>query len=154
MNQALLTRLFKSIEGNQNPALIKVAKTIIEDEKRIGHEKLAKKLSTILDKKLAESKKIESSLKIAKEREFKVPVDRRYRLPLATHIEHEHLRHEMVLSQEVENKILRIEQEYLSRERLAHHGLKPRKKILLYGSSGCGKSMAGERIAIEPQCTT
>jgi len=147
MNQALLTRLFKSIEGNQNPALIKVAKTIIEDEKRIGHEKLAKKLSTILDKKLAESKKIESSLKIAKEREFKVPVDRRYRLPLATHIEHEHLRHEMVLSQEVENKILRIEQEYLSRERLAHHGLKPRKKILLYGSSGCGKSMAGERIA-------
>lgn len=147
MNQALLTRLFKSIDGNQNPALIKVAKTIIEDEKRIGHEKLAKKLNGILDRKLAEINNVQSGLKIAKGKEFKVPVDRRYRLPLATHVEHEHLRHDMVLSLIVENKILRIEKEYLSRERLAHHGLKHRKRILLYGPSGCGKSMAGERIA-------
>ena len=147
MNQTLLTRLFKSIDGNRNPALIKVAKTIIEDEKRIGHEKLANKLKIILEKKLATFEEKGPSLKTIREKEFKVPVDRRYRLPLATHIEHEYLRHEMVLSSEVENKILRIEKEYLSRERLAHHGLKPKKKILLYGSSGCGKSMAAERIA-------
>ena len=53
----------------------------------------------------------------------------------------------MVLTPEVEAKIVRIEKEYLASERLAHHGLKPRKKILLHGSSGCGKSMAAERIA-------
>ncbi|MGM0378048.1 MAG: AAA family ATPase, partial [Bacteroidota bacterium] len=87
------------------------------------------------------------SFKVAKEKNYKIPVDRRYRLPLATNIEHESLRHEMVLAPEVEGKIVRIEKEYLARERLAHHGLIPRKKIMLHGPSGCGKSMAAERIA-------
>lgn len=145
MNQALLTRLFKSIQGEENSPLMKVAYSIIEDEKRKGHSKLANKLSLILSENVSQRKENPSSLKVAKE--YRVPVDRRYKLPLATHIEHEHLRHEMVLSPDVESKILRIEKEYLARERLAHHGLKPRKKILFYGSSGCGKSMGAERIA-------
>lgn len=147
MNQALLTRLFKSIEGSSQTAVIKVAYSIIEDEKRKGHQRLASKLETILEKNIANSKSQASRLKVAKEGVYKIPVDRRYRLPLATHIEHERLRHEMVLSSEVEEKIIRIEKEYLARERLAHHGLHPRKKILLHGASGCGKSMAAERLA-------
>ncbi len=146
MNQALLTRLFKSIEGEQDTPLMKVAYSIIEEEKRKGHSKLAEKLETILKQKLSQNN-YQSSFKVVKEKNYSIPVDRRYRLPLATNIEHEFLRHEMILTPEVETKIVRIEQEYLARERLAHHGLKPRKKILLHGSSGCGKSMAAERIA-------
>ncbi len=147
MNQALLTRLFRTIEGSQEEPLVKVAFSIIEEEKKKGHTKLADKLNTILQGNLAKVSDYRPSLKIAKESTYRVPVDRRYKLPLATHVEHEQLRHEMVLTPEVESKILRIEKEYLARERLAHHGLKPRKKILLYDSSGCGKSMAAERIA-------
>ncbi len=147
MNQALLTRLFKSIEGNNNSPLIKIAYSIIEEEKKKGHNNLAEKLNSILQKGLSNSNNFKSVLKVTREGDFKVPLDRRYRLPLAIHVEHEYLRHDMVLSQRVESKILRIEKEYLARERLAHHGLKPRKKILLHGSSGCGKSMAAERIA-------
>jgi len=147
MNQALLTRLFKSIDGNRNKALIKVAYSIIEEKKRLGHNKLADKLTVILDNKIEKIKNGEQSLKPIKEKDFKVPVDRRYRLPLATHIERNYLRHHMVLSKDVENKILRVEKEYLSKERLSHYGLHPRRKILLYGPSGCGKSMAAERIA-------
>ncbi len=146
MNQTLLTRLFKSIEGGQNTPLMKIAFSIIEDEKRKGHSKLADKLTKILNDNLSkESPK--PIFKIAKEKTFNIPVDRRYKLPLATHIEHDFLRHEMVLSPEINSKIIRIEQEYLARERLAHHGLKPRRKILLHGASGCGKSMAVERLA-------
>ncbi len=147
MNQSLLTRLFKSIEGESNAPLMKIAFSIIEDEKSKGHIKLANKLSNILNENIANSGEIRSSFKILKEKSFSIPVDRRYKLPLATYIERDFLRHEMILSSEVESKILRIEKEYLARERLAHHGLKPRKKILLYGSSGCGKSMMAERIA-------
>lgn len=147
MNQALLTRLFKSIEGESDTPLMKVAYSIIEDEKRKGHIKLADKLKNILNDNLARKDEIKPSLKLAKEKSFNIPVDRRYKLPLATHIEHDFLRHEMVLSSEVESKILRIEKEYLARERLAHHGLKSRKKILFHGSTGCGKSMTAERIA-------
>ncbi len=146
MNQALLTRLFKSIEGEKDAPLMKIAFSIIEDEKRKGHSNLADKLTKILNDNL--SRELQTPIfKVAKDRTFSIPVDRRYKLPLATHVEHEFLRHEMVLSPEINSKFLRIEKEYLARERLAHHGLKPRRKILLHGASGCGKSMAAERLA-------
>ncbi|WP_296620959.1 AAA family ATPase [Marivirga sp.] len=147
MNQVLLTRLFKSIDAERDAPLMKVAFSIIEDERRKGHQKLADKLGQILKNSSLNQSYSSNNLKIAKEKVYKMPVDRRYKLPLATHIEQEYLRHEMVLSENVENKILRIEEEYLARERLAHHGLKPKKKILFHGSSGCGKSMGAERIA-------
>lgn len=147
MNEALLTRLFKTIEGNENTPLMKIAYSIIENEKKKGHGKLADKLTAILKVNTENFTHTENSLKPIRENLLKIPVDRRYRLPLATHIEHEFLRRDMVLVDSVEKKILRIEKEYLARERLLRHGLKPRKKILLYGSSGCGKSMAAERIA-------
>ncbi len=147
MNQALLKRLFKTIEGNREDPTMKVAFRIIEDEKRKGHHKVAEKLNVILQEKLQTSKASGNTLKQLKQNVYKIPIDRRYKLPLANFVEHEELRNEMVLSAEVEEKIIRIEEEYLARERLAHHGLKPRKKILLYGASGCGKSMAAERIA-------
>lgn len=149
MNQVLLTRLFKSINGEKDTPLMKVAYSIIEEEKRKGHIKLANKLNDLLAESFIDAMESTPKLKVAKDILYKVPVDRRYKLPLATHIEHDYLRHEMVLTPEVESKILRIEKEYLARERLAHHGLKPRKKILFYGSSGCGKSMGAERIAWE-----
>tara|TARA_R110002050_G_scaffold299775_1_gene466345 strand:- start:3287 stop:4291 length:1005 start_codon:yes stop_codon:yes gene_type:complete len=149
MNQALLTRLFKTIEGDENTPLMKIAYSIIKAEKEKGHTKLAEKLNAILQDNLAKIKERpnKNSFKLIKQSDFKIPADRRYKLPLANHIEQEYLRHQMVLSNDVEDKILRIEKEYLARERLAHHGLKPRKKILLYGTSGCGKSMTAEKIA-------
>ena len=147
MNQELLTRLFRAIEGDYTSPLFKVAYTIIEEEKKKGHEKLAERLNSILSNKKNRAEGNAPSLRLVKDSVYKVPVDRRYKLPLAKHIEHDYLRHEMVLSDEVEKKITRIENEYLGRERLAHHGLKPRRKILFYVSSGCGKTMAAERIA-------
>jgi len=149
MNQILLTRLFKTIEGEKNTPLMKIAYSIIKAEKDKGHSKLAQRLSTILEDNIAKSIALnkKGTFKLIKQADYKIPADRRYKLPLANHIEHDNLRHQMVLSPDVEDKILRIEKEYLARERLAHHGLKPRKKILLYGTSGCGKSMTAEKIA-------
>ncbi|MBS9525875.1 ATP-binding protein [Litoribacter alkaliphilus] len=145
MNQALLTRLFKSIEGNKETPLMKIAFNIVNEERKKGHVHLADKLEHILIDNLGKQK--EQELKPIRTNEFKLPVDRRYRLPLASHIPHEKLRYHMVLSTEVESKVQRIEKEFLAQDRLAHHGLKPRKRILFYGSSGCGKSMAAEKIA-------
>jgi hypothetical protein len=53
MNQALLTRLFKTIEGNQETPLIKIAFSIVEEEKRKGHTKLADKLISILNSNIS-----------------------------------------------------------------------------------------------------
>ena len=50
MNQDLMIRLFRSIDGNKEDDVVKIASLIIEDEKNKGHEKLATKLKFILEK--------------------------------------------------------------------------------------------------------
>jgi len=147
MNQDLIIRLFRSIEGDMDDDLIKVAKKIIESEKTIGHKKLAGKLKGILDENIAGHMSFKKELKTLLPEGTIIPTDRRHNIPLATLINTEHLRHEMILPKSVEANFQRIEKEYVARERLAHFGLKPRKKILFYGAPGCGKSMGAERIA-------
>lgn len=53
----------------------------------------------------------------------------------------------MILFEYTEARFSRIEKEYADRDRLAHHGLRYRQKILIYGAPGCGKTMGAERIA-------
>ena len=84
MNQQLLTRLFKSIEGTEDSTLVKVASSIIESKRKKGHNKLANKLELILKEQVAKSDS--TGLQLTKTKVYKMPVDRRYRLPLATHI--------------------------------------------------------------------
>lgn len=147
MNQDLLIRLFRSIEGNKNDDVVKVASLIIADEQKKGHEKLAGKLKNILDKNLSSSHFYTGELKKMLPPNIIIPTDKRRNFPLATIIDNEELRHEMVLTAETEEKIRRIEKEFSAKERLAKHGLKYRQKILFYGAPGCGKSMSAERIA-------
>lgn len=142
-----MMRLFRSIDGNKDDDIIKVASLIVEDERNKGHKKLAGKLQLILDKKISSN-----SANNARLREFPtngkvIPFDKRNNFPLAVSIPRDDLRHEMVLDPKTETQIRRIEKEFAARERLAHHGLKYRQKVLIYGSPGCGKSMSAERIA-------
>jgi SpoVK/Ycf46/Vps4 family AAA+-type ATPase len=147
MNQDLMLRLFRSIEGDRDDDVVKVASLIIEDEKKKGHEKLAEKLSSILHKNIHSSHTFRNELKRMLPDGVVIPTDKRNNFPLATSINRDELRHEMVLPFETEEKIRRVEKEFAAKERLAHHGLKYRQKILIYGAPGCGKSMSAERIA-------
>lgn len=147
MNQELMIRLFKSIEGSPNDDIVKVAERIIEEESKNGHTKVAARLKDILQKNIHTYTTFQGNLKSILPQGVTIPTDKRYNIPLAAHIEREKLRHEMVLPDLVEEKIKRIEKEYVARERLKKMGLKPKQKILLYGSPGCGKSMTAERIA-------
>jgi SpoVK/Ycf46/Vps4 family AAA+-type ATPase len=147
MNQELLVRLFRTIEGDPNEDIIKVAEKIIAEEASKGHTKLANRLSEILKKNINSYQSFKGELKNLLPKGISIPTDRRYNVPLATSVEREKLRHEMILPNDVDEKINRIEKEYVARERLKLHGLKPKQKILLYGAPGCGKSMTAERIA-------
>lgn len=149
MNQDLLIRLFKSIEGDKNDDIVKVAEKIIDEEKKKGHSKLAERLSMILNRNLEGHESFHKQLRNLLPDGTTIPKDKRNNIPLASFIEHEELRHEMILPKDIETKIYRIIQEYAARERLAHYNLKPRRKILFYGTPGCGKSMSAERIAWE-----
>ena len=147
MNQDLMVRLFRTIEGEPNEDIIKVAERIIDDENKKGHVKLATKLKDILTKNVQSYSSFRGELKAILPKGINIPTDKRYNIPLATSIDRERLRHEMILPDDIELKLQGIEKEYVARERLKHHGLKPKQKILLYGATGCGKSMTAERIA-------
>jgi SpoVK/Ycf46/Vps4 family AAA+-type ATPase len=147
MNQDLLVRLFRSIDGEQTDDIVLVAESIIEDERKKGHEKLAERLKNILNKNIKATQSFKGELRSIFGNSILIPTDKRSNIPLAVQVQRDSLRHEMILSKEVEEKIERIEKEFLARERLAHFGLHPRRRILLHGYPGCGKSMSAERIA-------
>lgn len=138
-------RLFRTIDREKNAELAKVASLIIDDEKRKGHSRLAEKLNSIISKDRPRSQSVSYELKQL--RPSSIPTDKRNNIPLAIKIPREQLRHEMVLDESTEMKIRTIEKEFAAKERLAHFGLQYRRKILIYGSPGCGKSMSAERMA-------
>ena len=109
MNSELMIRLFKAIEGDSNDDIIKIANKIVEEENKLGHSKLALKLKDILKKNVQSYTSFRGELKSILPKGVLIPTDKRYNIPLATHIEREKLRHEMVLAKEIENKIKQIE---------------------------------------------
>lgn len=142
LNAKLLNRLIQSISSNDIQALSQLAKTIVEDEKKKGHDKLANQLEAIINNSDALSKINESKTGMTS-----LPVSRRHNQTLATMIYRDKLKHHMVLSVELEKRFDKIEREYSARERLLKYNLKPRSKIMLYGPPGCGKTLGAERLA-------
>ena len=128
--------------------IVKVAVAIIYSERKKGHGKLADRLTGIPNRNVRSAQSLKGGeLKNIFCSTIAIPTDNRKNIPLAVEIPREDLRHEMVLPIDIEAKIQRIEKEYVARERLAIFGLKPKRRILLHGAPGCGKSMSAERIA-------
>lgn len=144
MKQETLKLLFRAIDGEPEDDIVKIANRIIKEEKEKGHTRLAETLNKILNQNLKTSKLLNRELKDV----FgNIPTSKRTQIPFAVPIDRKDLRHHMVLPSEIEGRLLRIEKEYVAKERLANFGLKPKQKLLFYGPPGCGKSMAAERIA-------
>ncbi|HBR92909.1 MAG TPA: AAA family ATPase [Opitutae bacterium] len=148
MNAALLRRLFASAQTGSNPDLKAVCRAIIEDEKRLGHSKLATELESAYTKIEPTDSGSAGRPRPPRTNSLSaLPSSKRDSAPLVQVLEHSQLRHHMVLPSEVEQRFIRIEKEYAARSRLAQYGLNARKRILLYGPPGCGKSLGAERIA-------
>lgn len=145
MNSELLKRLIRAIAANGDPALVRLAERVVDDEEKKRHSRLAKQLREVL----ATSKNVGAPppARITAEDTRELPRSRRYQDLLLHFTPQEHLQHHMVLPPEVEERFARIEKEYAARERLARSGLKPRRRILLYGPPGCGKTLGAQRLA-------
>ena len=147
MKAALLKRLFSAIKQGSDPDVVAVCDQIVEDEKRLGHNKLAADLEKSLHLAKERRKNVGLGQKSSSAILSSLPASKRDSVPLVQVIAHNDLRHHMVLPVEIEEKFLRIEREFAARSRLAAHGLRSRKRILLYGPPGCGKSLGAEKIA-------
>ena len=145
MKAELYKRLFKAIYTEDVISLKKIAITIIQEERKLGHNVLADSLEkiTITEKPkytLFDGRRNETGL-------ASLPKSKRNNSQLVSYIPREQLKHHMVLPEGVEERLLSIEQEYAARERLKRYNLVPKRKVLLYGPPGCGKTMSAERIA-------
>lgn len=145
MKAELYKRLFRAIYSEDLVSLKKLAITILQEERKLGHNVLAENLEKIaITEKpkytLFENKKNETGLSA-------LPKSKRTNSQLVSYIPREQLKHHMILPSEIEERLLSIEQEYVARERLKKFNLEPKRKILLYGAPGCGKTLSAERIA-------
>ncbi|PYG85720.1 ATPase family protein associated with various cellular activities (AAA) [Ruminiclostridium sufflavum DSM 19573] len=148
MKADLFKRLFKAIFSEDIVSLKKIANIIIHEERELGHGKLADSLEHI---SVTEKPRFSTQgdkpangngLGISS-----LPSSKRDNSQLVSFVSREMLKHHMVLPQDVENRLLSIEKEYAARERLGKYNLTPKRKILLHGSPGCGKTLSAERIA-------
>ncbi len=148
MKADLIKRLFKAIYSEDIVSLKKIANTIIQDERELGHGKLADSLEHI-----SASEKPRFSSFTDKPQNSNsagvsaLPTSKRDNSQLVSFVPRELLKHHMVLPTNVEERLESIEREYAAKERLGKYNLYPKKKILLHGSPGCGKTLSAERIA-------
>lgn len=145
MKAELYKRLFRAIFSEDIVSQKKIANTIIQEERNFGHNVLADSLE-----KISVSERPKSTFFDVKRNETglsSLPKSKRTDSQLVSYIPREQLKHHMILPSEVEDRLLSIEQEYAARERLKRYNLFPKRKILLYGPPGCGKTLSAERIA-------
>lgn len=121
-----------------------IARRLVNDEEKRGHDKVAGDLRRILKTAVPVTalEGPESPQALSR-----LPVNKRTGANLAVVQHFETLRGDMVLPASVETRFKRIEQEYSARERLSAFGFRPKRKVLLYGPPGCGKTLGAERLA-------
>lgn len=150
MNADLIKRLFKAIFLEDIGALKKIADLIILSEREKNHGVLADSLEKI---KYTEKPKVSNGFAQYRNEKNNVsgmgalPTSKRNDMPLVSYVPRDQLKHHMILNDVIEHRLLCIEKEYAAKERLAKFNLTPKKKVLLYGDPGCGKTLAAERLA-------
>jgi SpoVK/Ycf46/Vps4 family AAA+-type ATPase len=141
MKAEILKRLFRAVSLNSPDELDRLCSVVVEDERKKGHDILAHQLESIL------ATGVRDRGENVKERNLNtLPRAKRTDNPLVSFRPTETLRHEMVLSPGIERRFQTVENEYAARDRLNRFGLQHKRRILLYGPPGCGKSLGAERL--------
>jgi SpoVK/Ycf46/Vps4 family AAA+-type ATPase len=129
------------VEGDET-RFLSLAMQIAAHEARRGHGKLAQDIKTLIDK----------ARTVRNERTHQpVPmVEPRGELAGLLAASYPTLRlADMVLEPEIRHRLVRILDEQHARAKLRAHGLEPRRKLLLVGPPGSGKSMTAAALAGE-----
>lgn len=145
MKAEIYKRLFKAIFTEDVLSVKKIASIIIQEERKLGHNKLADALEKI--SVTEKPKNFFNRGSFYGTDLSSLPTSKRNNMQLVSYIPRDQLKHHMVLPSNIEKRLTSIEKEYEAKERLNKYNLHPKQKILLYGATGCGKTLSAERIA-------
>jgi AAA+ superfamily predicted ATPase len=136
--------LVQSFIENDDDRFISIALQIAAHEARQGHGRLANELKILIEQ--AQSKK-----SVIESRSSTVPiVQAKGDLANLLHVRYSNARlSQLILSKETEAKLQRVLLEYGQQGRLRDYGFSPRRKLLLIGPPGSGKSTTAEVLAGE-----
>lgn len=135
--------LLKSYSSGNGEHFASVALQIAADAARAGRGNIAQELRDLVDdiKRKQSAGKIGGAVPIAR------PSGELAALLAASYPQTR--LSEMVLSQTTHEALQRVLREYRSQTRLREHGLSARRKLLLVGPPGCGKTMSAAALAGE-----
>jgi SpoVK/Ycf46/Vps4 family AAA+-type ATPase len=135
--------LLKSYSQGDGDHFVSVALQIAAHAARSGKEKLAIELRDIVDeiKRRQAAGKVGGAVPIARPKGELAGL-------LAVSYPKTHIS-EMVLTSDTQDTLNRVVEEYRSQDRLREHGLSARRKLLLVGPPGCGKTMTASALAGE-----
>lgn len=129
--------LIRNHLNNDDTQFRKVALQISAVEARSGHAIVARTIQELLNQK-------KTSLGTVRLVSKNKDID-----DLLLHVDTYDDMTSLILSQELKEKLDRVIKEYLKKETLSKYGLANRRKLLLYGASGTGKTMTASALAKE-----
>lgn len=135
--------LLKSYGDEDESRFYSTAMQIAASEAKKGHTKLAKELKLLIEK----VKKQRSTQTVTKTRSLPInEAQRELKDLLEVYRPHVKVK-DMVLAKGVEESLNRILIEQRKFDQLLQHNLEPRRKLMLVGPPGCGKTMTAKAIA-------
>ncbi len=135
--------LIRAYAGNEEGRFLSVALQVAADEAQRGHVRLATELRDLVE----EARQKGTARGVLKPVPLAQPKGDLAEL-LTVQYPQQHLA-QMVVSGEVQRKLDRVLVEQRQHERLAGHGLSPRRKLLLVGPPGTGKTLTAAVLATE-----
>lgn len=138
-----LKALLKSHVAGDNERFRAIALQIAAYNAKKGHTQLAHELRDLLD----EARRVQAPAGAPRAVPIARPAGELAGLVMASYPNTK--LSEMVLSGAVHARIADVIEQYRQRDRLLSHGLSPKRKLLLVGPPGCGKTMTASVLAAE-----